>query len=179
MRNNTKILGFSILSVLLLFFSNACTSETESVKWLKTEKEIEKWETYNLQVKSLSASFPKRPQSKTIAYNEEISIHENYAVKDSVTYAITIIEHKGLNDAMSWKNFLEKEVLAFKAIERKNIKVQGREAVFSKVREADLCSFTLNFIVDNKYIINVALRKKGEFTSEKLLLNFADKINLG
>ena len=101
---------------------------------------------------------------------------ENYCEEDSITYSVNILEHKELKDSEAWKNFLNNEVLAFKALERKNIKIQGHDAVISKVRENELCGYSINMIVENKYIANIAVRYKGECPTDKLILAFAEKV---
>jgi len=171
-----KLLGISCLSILVICLLNACSSDKKSKKWAEIERAVEKWEIFELQGNNGKAAFPQRPVSKTIAYSADINILENYVMSDSVTYSVTLIENKTLNTAEAWKNFLEKEVLAFKAVERKKIKLSGRDAVLSKVRENDLCGYSVNMVVDNRYIANLAIRYKGDFPTEKLLIAFSEKV---
>jgi hypothetical protein len=173
-----KLLGISCLSILVICLLNACSSDKKSEKWQEKELTVEKWENFELQGSKGKAAFPKRPVSKTIAYSADINILENYVISDSVTYSVTLIENKALKTPEAWKNFLEKEVLAFKAIERRKIKLSGRDAVLSKVRENDLCGYSINFIVDNRYVANLVIRYKGEFPTEKLLMTFAERVKL-
>ena len=176
MKNSIKLWGFVHLSIMLLLLSNACSSDKKSKKWQEKERAVEKWVNYELQGSKGKAAFPKRPVTKTIAYSADIIILENYVISDSVTYSVTLIENKALKTPEAWKNFLEKEVLAFKAIERRKIKISGFDAVLSKVRENDLCGYSINFVVDNRYVANLVIRYKGEFPTEKLLIAFAEKV---
>lgn len=164
--------AFVFISLLCIGFSS-CKSKKKD--WSQIEKAVEKWETFEL-AQGMKAAFPKRPIPKTTAFNAEVTFFEHLAEKDSVTYSINLITHKGLKDAAAWQKFLKEEVLAFKALEQKNIKFQGRDAVLSKVRENDLCGYSLNMIVDNKYIANIAVRYKGTCPTEKLLNDFSAKV---
>ena len=171
-----KIIGISCLSIMVICLLGACSSDKKSKNWSEKLRSVEKWENFELQGNKGKAAFPQRPVSKTIAYSADINSLENYVMSDSVTYSVTLIENKTLKTAEAWKNFLEKEVLAFKAIERRKIKISGRDAVLSKVRQADLCGYSINMVVDNKYVANIAIRYKGDFPTEKLLMAFAEKV---
>jgi len=164
----------SLMVLSLLVFMTGC-SKNKGKDWLKIEKSVEKWEVFEL-AQGIKAAFPKRPAPKTIAYNAEVTFFEHLAEKDSVTYSINIITHKGLKDAAAWQKFLNEEVLAFKALERKNVKFKGYDAVLSKVRENELCGYSLNMVINNKYIANIALRYKGACPTEKLFNDFSAKV---
>ncbi len=160
----------------LVFVLTLAGCKSNGKNWDSIIKSAAKWESFDLQKSGIKAAFPKRPTSKMIAYSPEINFYENYAESDSVTYSINLIEHKNLADHAAWNKFLNEEVLAFKALERKNIKVQGREAVWSKVRENNLFGYSINLIIDNKYVANIAIRYKGDFPSEKLLNAFVERV---
>jgi len=137
-----------------------------------------KWQYHDLQIKGIKAVFPKIPISKTTAFDKNITFYQNYAELDSVNFSVAMISNTKLKSTDDWKSFLKNEVLAFKAIEQKNIKVLGREAVLSKVRESDLCGYSINMIVDNNFIVNLAIRYKGDFPPEKLILEYASKLQI-
>jgi hypothetical protein len=167
------------LKAFLLIFSLSLfliSCQQKGKNWNKILSSVDKWENFELQGSKGKAAFPQRPVTKTIAYSAEINILENYVMTDSITYSVTLIENKTLKTPEAWNTFLEKEVLAFKTIERKKIKINGRDAVLSKVRENDLCGYSINMIVDNKYVANIAVRYKGEFPPEKLLNAFVDRV---
>jgi hypothetical protein len=171
-----KIINIPLILLLIFSILISCNKSQKGKDWDKIASSVEKWTTYDLQIKPHSAVFPIVPVSKTKAFDSLITVFENYAEKDTVTYSVTLIQHKGLKDASALKKFMDEEVLAFKALERKNIKINNRDAVFSKVRENDLCSYSINIAVDDKFIANIAVRYKGDFPSEKLLMAFAERV---
>lgn len=173
MAKNTLYLIGILLTLSCLY---SCKSKTK--KWDNIANSIKKWENFELQIKGIKAPFPKRPVQKSIAYSSDISFHQSYAEIDSVTFSVAIITNAALKDAKSWHDFFTKEVLAFKSLEQKNIKVLGRDAVWSKVRENDLCSYTINMVVDNNFVLNLGLRYKGDFPPEKLMMDFASRLKI-
>jgi hypothetical protein len=164
------------LIVFPLFLGCLFSCQTKTKNWDNITKSVEKWSSFDLQIKGVKAAFPERPVSKTIAYSDAVNFYQNYAESDTVTYSVALITNKSLKDSEAWNNFLRKEVLAFKALEQKNIKIQGRDAILSKVRENELCSYTINMIVDNKFVANIGIRYKGAFPPEKLIMAFAAKV---
>jgi hypothetical protein len=169
----------SLFSLLVIISCIACNTEEKkrADKWTKIEKSVPQWEKYKVHPE-VEAVFPQRPVSKTIGYDANITFYENFTVKDSVTYSVNIIENKSLKDAEAWKKFLNTEVLAFKSVERKNVKLFGKEAVLSKVRENNLCGYSLNTIVNESYIMNVSIRKVGDFPTEQLVMEYAGKVKI-
>jgi len=165
-------------SVLLLTLACLYSCNTKPNRWDKIAKSSGKWKSYDLQIKGIKAPFPSIPVSKTKAFDENINFYENYAMTDSVTFSVALITNNKLKSAEDWSNFLNKEVLAFEALERKNIKIQGRNAVLSKMRISDLCSYTINMIVDDNFIANIGIRHKGAFPPEKMILDYAAKVSI-
>lgn len=168
----------SVFISLLLIAVSLYSCQKKDNRWDGLSKSMEKWQNYDLQIKGAKAAFPKIPVSRTIAFDKDINFYENYAESDSVTFSVAIITNSKLKSSEDWKNFLTNEVLAFKAVEQKNIKVQGKDAILSKVRENNLCGYSINMIVDNNFILNCAIRYKGAFPPEKLMLDYASKLQI-
>jgi hypothetical protein len=135
---------------------------------------LNRWENGTIMTFKLKVS--KQLFPKYLFLN--VNFYENYAESDSVTFSVAIITNSKLKSSEDWKNFLTNEVLAFKALEQKNIKVQGKDAILSKVRENNLCGYSINMIVDNNFILNIAIRYKGAFPPEKLILDYASKLQI-
>ena len=170
--NKSRI--FALLFVCVSLFSS-CKKTAKD--WNAIAESIDKWKVYQLS-NNVLAPFPGKPISKKIAldsYNA-IVLDENNCTRDSITYSVNFISNSTLKDKASWDNFLKNEVMAFKALEQKKIKLGNYEAILSKVRENDLCALTLNCIVDSKYIINIAIRYKGEMPDEKIMNSFIKRI---
>jgi hypothetical protein len=173
MTKNTIYFTVFLLTLICLI---SCKPEPQ--RWDKIAKSLGNWKSYDLQIKGIKAPFSSIPVSKTKAFNKDINFYENYAEIDSVTFSVAIITNSSLKNEEDWTNFLNKEVLAFEALERKNIKVQGRNAVLSKMRISDLCSYTINMVVDNKFVVNIGIRYKGAFPPEKLIMDYASGLKI-